>query len=437
MHTDPDSRPLARSVLSRHSFLTVVVIGIVFVLAILAPAVKAASWEGKEVVQDGIPHIQNPATPISEPATLSPKELWRVSGDEDDEFLFGVLSEITCDGDGNIYLLDSQLSVVMVFSEGGEYLRSIGREGEGPGEFRRATDLFMTPDGNVAVMQRMPGKIVVLTPDGEPVGELPVPQPADGGMQMFAGGHLAGDHVVINTNRFLRHDDGFEVTSTIIAVDPDGNEMAEYFAQSEKNSFANMTFDERTGMAALVWSAGSDGRVYTSDVFDKYGFKVWNSDGTLDRVVDREYVARERSEEEMKRNAPRIMLRRGNRTETPEVKTSKTDRDIQRFYPRDDGTLWVLSSRGAFDAPDDVIATFDVFDHGGQFTQQVTFNGEGDYADDGFYIVKDRLYVVTDLRSARRAMFGGHEEEEDDEDFDEEPMTVICYDLGPIVQTMK
>jgi hypothetical protein len=276
-------------------------------------------------MRDGVPDMQNPAAPIDEPVTLAAKELWRLSGDSD-EYLFGVLSQITSDDQGNVYLLDSQLNVVMVFSSMGEYLRSIGREGEGPGEFRRPADLFLTADGNIAVMQRMPGKIVVLTPDGEPVGELPMPNSEDGGMQMFSGGRRAGDHVVINSNRFARRDDGFEVSSSLIAVDAGGNKTAEYLSRSEKNDFANMTFDERTGIGALVWNAGSDGRVFTSDVFEKYEFKVWNPDGTLDRIVEREYQPRERSEQEMERNAPRVMIRSGNRTQTPEVKTSKTDR---------------------------------------------------------------------------------------------------------------
>ncbi|MEJ2722215.1 MAG: hypothetical protein P8181_13935, partial [bacterium] len=222
------------------------------------------------------------------------------------------------------------------------------------------------------------------------------------------------------------------------AVDAGGNKTAEYLSRSEKNDFANMTFDERTGIGALVWNAGSDGRVFTSDVFEKYEFKVWNPDGSLDRIVGREYQPRERSEQEMERNAPRVMIRSGNRTQTPEVKTSKTDRDIQQIYPREDGTVWVLSSRGAFDTPDGVFATFDVFDRDGRFTRQISFNGEGDYAEDGVYIVGDRLYVVTDLRSARRSMFGaGDEDAEEDEALDEEPMSVICYDFGTALQAMK
>jgi hypothetical protein len=78
-----------------------------------------------------------------------------------------------------------------------------------------------------------------------------------------------------------------------------------------------------------------------------------------------------------------------------------------------------------------------VFDNGGKFTRQVTFKGQGDYGEDGLYIVGDRLYIVTDLRSARRSMFGGDEDEADEEEYDEEPMSVICYDLAPIVQAIK
>jgi hypothetical protein len=347
-----------------------------------------------------------------------------------------VLSQIASDEDDNVYLLDAQLNEVMIFSPDGEFIRSIGREGEGPGEFRRASDMFLTVDGNVAVLQRMPGKIVVLTPEGEPVGNLPVPEPEDGGMQMFARGCLSGDNVILSTNRFARNDAGFEMTMALIAVDASGAQTAAYLTRSDKNDFANMVFDEKTGIGALVWNAGSDGRVFTSDNFDAYRIQIWNPDGTPERVIEREYESRERSDEEMKRSTPVIRIRRGNRAQSPEVKTSKTDRDVQQIFPREDGSVWVLSSKGAFDVEDGVIAAFDVFDRGGQYTRHVTVNGEGSYRDDGFYVVKDRLYVVTGLRSARRAMFGGSEGETEEEDTGE-PMSVICYDLGPVVQTMK
>jgi hypothetical protein len=400
-----------------------------------AGAASAGEWQGKEITKDGVVHVMNPATPASELTKVTPAVLWEASGEEED-YIFGVLNQIACAADGTVYLLDAQLNVVYVFSPDGEFLREIGREGEGPGEFRRPVDLFLTPDGNVAVLQRMPGKIVVLTPDGEPVGDHPLPRPEDGGMQMLSGGELAGDHVVLSVMQFARKESGFDIMASLIAVDSEGKQIAEYRNERESNDFANMVMDEKKMQGALVWQAARDGRVYVSDNFDAYTVQVWRPDGTLDKVIEREYQPRKRSKEEMERNAPRVMIRSGNRTQRPEVVASETDRDIQQIFCRDNGAVWVMSSKGGFDAPDDIIGTFDIYDAQGRFTNQIVVEGKGNYSEDGFHVVGDRLYVVTGLTSARRAMFGSHDEGEEEVE-EGEPMGVICYDMSPIVQSEK
>jgi hypothetical protein len=86
--------------------------------------------------------------------------------------------------------------------------------------------------------------------------------------------------------------------------------------------------------------------VFTSDQFDGYRFQVWDPKGTPERVVEREYSPRKRSAEEMKRYAPIVRIQQGDRAQSPEVKASETDRDIQQFYPRENGEVWVLSSKG-------------------------------------------------------------------------------------------
>lgn len=397
----------------------------------------ASNRQAAEEVRDGVTHVLNAAEPAEPPRFVDLKELWRIGGDDDEEFLFGVLSQITLDGEGNIYLLDAQLSQVVVFSPDGEYLRTIGREGEGPGEFRRPSDMFITADGRVAVIQRMPGKVILLTSEGEPAGELPVPQAEDGGMQMFSGGAAAGEHVVLWVNRFARKEASFETTSSLIALDAAGREIAVYAEQRDTRDFANFVIDEKkTALGALVWSAADDGRIFTSEDFDAYSIRVWKPDGSVERVIGKEYVSRKRTDEEMALFTPVVRIRRGGRTESPEVKTSRTDRDVQQMFPRPDGSLWVLSSRGAFDAPDGAIAEVDVFDPAGRFVRQLTLKGRGDYLNDGLHVVGDRLFVVTGLRSARRSMFGAGETAEED-DADAEPMGVICYDLGSALRAVR
>jgi len=391
---------------------------------------RSQAWQGKEETRNGVPWVLNPTEPLSPPVVVAAKELWRAGGESDEEIMFGVISQITSDTQGNVYLLDAQLNQVFIFSPNGEPIRSIGREGEGPGEFQRPSDLFLTADGNVAVMQRMPGRIVLLTPEGDPLGNMSVPEPPDGGMQLFAGGRLAGEHVVLNANRFARRDDGFDTITSLFSVDRSGNLVSTYFEKRDSGNFANMVFDEKKmGLGALVWNVSRDGRVFTSDQFDGYRFQVWDPKGAPERVVEREYLSRKRSTEEMKRYAPVVRIQQGDRAQSPEVKASETDRDIQQFYPRENGEVWVLSSKGAFSAPEGAIASFDVFDQAGRFTHQLTLNGNGDYAEDGFYVVGDRFYVVTGLRSARRAMFGAGEGAEDQGE-EGEPMMLICYELG-------
>ena len=64
---------------------------------------------------------------------------------------------------------------------------------------------------------------------------------------------------------------------------------------------------------------------------------------------------------------------------------------------RDNGELWILSSRGERDIPQNTIAKFDVFDRQGRFIRQVTVQAPYVPGRDGFYIVGDLIYVVTNI----------------------------------------
>ena len=89
---------------------------------------------------------------------------WRRQPTNDAEF-FGVLNQVDHGrGEGNVYLLDRQLTEVKVFSPDGEYISHDGPRGRGARRVPPAErSCFITPDGQVAVMQAAPGKIVLLT----------------------------------------------------------------------------------------------------------------------------------------------------------------------------------------------------------------------------------------------------------------------------------
>ena len=82
-------------------------------------------------------------------ATLVPEvAVGELDGPE--EYLFGSVRAITVDDDHNFYILDEQASNVRVFDSAGTYVKTLGREGEGPGEFNVPIGIAIS-DGRVLV----------------------------------------------------------------------------------------------------------------------------------------------------------------------------------------------------------------------------------------------------------------------------------------------
>lgn len=75
------------------------------------------------------------------------------------EYLFGRIGSLAVDSDGNVHVFDSQADQVRVFDPDGTYIATLGREGEGPGEFGRAEAIAVLPDGRLLV--RDPGNMRV------------------------------------------------------------------------------------------------------------------------------------------------------------------------------------------------------------------------------------------------------------------------------------
>jgi len=93
--------------------------------------------------------VKNSATPVHAVQTMPMEELWRIGGEEDEENLLGVVDKVFADDADQIYLLDIQLVEIQVFDEEGIYSRSLGKQGDGPGEIRRIADALFLPDGTV------------------------------------------------------------------------------------------------------------------------------------------------------------------------------------------------------------------------------------------------------------------------------------------------
>ena len=85
----------------------------------------------------------------------------------EDVFFMGY-GDIVVDDSGNVFVLDSKAQHIKKFDATGKFLKSIGRAGQGPGEFSRPSGLVCSGDKLVAWDMRA-FRFSLFTLDGEPI----------------------------------------------------------------------------------------------------------------------------------------------------------------------------------------------------------------------------------------------------------------------------
>lgn len=95
----------------------------------------AGKWKGSMRSDNGVKIVENPKDPIyKETNSDFEHEFTIAESDSSGSFNLVGIASILVDPQGNIYALDSRDSNIKVFSSTGQYLKTIGRYGNGPGE---------------------------------------------------------------------------------------------------------------------------------------------------------------------------------------------------------------------------------------------------------------------------------------------------------------
>jgi hypothetical protein len=132
-------------------------IGIVcsMLLTFLTPlsASAQAKWKGTVVKEGDVAIVKNPKEPIYKTPILELKEELSIGGPEaKGQEVFDRIGEFIVDDAGTFYISDRKEDHIKVFDGTGRYLRTIGRHGQGPGEFEGIAGLSIV---------RMTGELVV------------------------------------------------------------------------------------------------------------------------------------------------------------------------------------------------------------------------------------------------------------------------------------
>ncbi len=133
-----------------------------------------------DTLPDGVVHVQNPAEGL-----WAPGEEWRlveelrigtVEGDGPDAF-GSMIPALEVDDLGRIWVVDQMSHEVRVFDADGEHVRTLGGEGEGPGELRMPFQIYRGPEGHMWVADAMNLRLSVFDTAGTFQASHPRPSP--------------------------------------------------------------------------------------------------------------------------------------------------------------------------------------------------------------------------------------------------------------------
>lgn len=110
------------------------------------------------------------------PLVASTEEVYTVGAFAGEDWEnFGVIAGVVFDGGGNLYILDEGGHRVVVIGADGSHLRTIGAQGDGPGEFSNPMAAAILDDGHLVVFDfSLPGAFEIFDAEGRFMRSVPV-----------------------------------------------------------------------------------------------------------------------------------------------------------------------------------------------------------------------------------------------------------------------
>ena len=151
-----------------------------------------AGWKGRIVVENGIKTVKNPDQPLYGEFAFELDEDLAIGGDpEKEDYYFPKgTSGLAVDDDGNLFVSDWTNARVQMYDQNGKFVRTIGRKGQGPGEFRYPGRLQIDGSGRLCVFDMR--AIQIFDKAGRFVEKIPSMAVNDPFLLFFRRGLLEG-----------------------------------------------------------------------------------------------------------------------------------------------------------------------------------------------------------------------------------------------------
>lgn len=178
---------------------------IVFILSILintAFSQQKTEWKGTIKVEDGVTVVYNPQDPIFTNNIFFIEEELSIERNsiKHKEAMFQNIVSLVIDDAGNIYILDRKAANIKIFNKDGNFLKIIGRRGQGPGEFVRPENGALSPNDELYVYDSRRFTIQVFSIDGKFKRQIAFSMLLFEGPKFTSNGEIIASYGVIAEN---------------------------------------------------------------------------------------------------------------------------------------------------------------------------------------------------------------------------------------------
>ncbi len=218
-------------------------------------------------------------------------ELELIIGESDDpDQSFSEVSNFVVDDDMTLYALDFKDRKVKVFDDAGRFVRSFGKQGQGPGELQMPAGIHLTSSNELIVEDAMGRKLVYFTKEGTFIKEVSfADKMALVNILMGPKGNFIGRELKL---------DGQKVFFEIKKLDPGLKSLFPLdqieFALPVPGSGKKINLMDMLS----VYQFDSSGHIYYGRNLD-YEIKVYTPDGTHVKSIQKEYEPQKVTKEDI------------------------------------------------------------------------------------------------------------------------------------------
>jgi sugar lactone lactonase YvrE len=297
-------------------------------------------------------------------------DAWRVVEDlrlgtqqEDAPDLFGNVAALAVDAEGRIWVLDDRALEIRIFDRDGRYVRTVGQEGGGPGEFRAPQAIHRAPDGRMWVPDPRNNRLSVLDTTGAYVEGMYMP--GGFGTSRWPGGFDRAGYYYLPIRTFdgagglalVRFTTAHAVVDTLqVPTDPKEREVFE-LRRGAMRAELDVPF-----AGHFEWRLAPSGNLWGM-LTDDYRLYEFSSEGDTLRTVTRAFTPLPVADAEMeaKRSELEPFIQAGGKVDWSKIPRTKPA--TARFFIDDESDLWVVPEA----APEAEGRMLDVFAPDGRF----------------------------------------------------------------------